>query len=130
MTGAYDDLPVEVRRDRWGWFGEPWPSGVCFDDDDRLREEMRKPFPSGESCLYCAEVFIDGDQGQATPLIGIAGTEVCHVHRECMLRQVVGGLAHLEGRCSCYGGDGHETPGMTEREEAIEVWKRWTKRQT
>ena len=36
---------------------------------------------------------------------------------------VLGSLAHHEGRCRCHGGTG-ETPGMTLRQEAIEVWRR------
>ena len=127
MTTSYDDLPIEVRRANWGWFGaEPWPSGVCFDDDGRLRAEMRKPFPSGESCFYCGEEFDEeaGDSGQALPFSPERGVaRIVHVHKECMLREVTGPLAHYEGRCRCYGGSG-ETPGMTVRQEALEVWRR------
>jgi hypothetical protein len=87
---------------------------------------MRKPFPGGESCLYCGEPFDEaaGDSGQATPCLRADGTtEIAHVHKECQLRSVVGGLAHLEGRCSCHGGT-TETPGMTARQEAVEIWRR------
>lgn len=126
MTTPYDDLPVEVRRENFGWFGEPWPSGVCYDDDGRLIEEMRKPFPVGEQCLYCNETFDEaaGDSGKAMPFHGIGGSRIVHVHKECMFREVAGPLAHLERRCRCYGGDGHATPGMTPRQEALEVWRR------
>jgi hypothetical protein len=123
----YDDLPIEVRRERWGWFGaEPWPSGICYDDEGRLLEEARKPFPAGESCLYCEEPFDEarGDRGQAMPFADKDGPRIVHVHIECSMRQVVGPLAHLEKRCSCYGGTDHATPGMTEREEVVEVWRR------
>jgi len=121
VSDPYDDIPPEVRREAWGWFGEPWPSGVCYDDDDNLREDMRKPFPAGESCLYCDEPFSEeaGDSGQAMPF----GARVIHVHKECMFREVAGGLAHHEGRCRCHGGSA-ETPGMTYRQEALEVWRR------
>jgi hypothetical protein len=122
VTDPYDDIPIEVRRANWGWFGtEPWSSGVCYDDDDNLRADMRKPFPAGESCLYCDEPFDEaaGDSGQAMPF----GTRVVHVHKECMFRTAAGGLAHHEGRCRCHGGT-TETPGMTYREEAVEVWRR------
>ncbi len=125
MTG-FDDLPVEVRRANWGWFGEPWWSYVCFDEAGELIEEMRKAFPAGESCLYCEEQFDEaaGDSGQAVPAVTTAGTRIAHVHKECQFRQVAGGLAHHEGRCHCHGGDGNGTPGMTLREEAVEVWRR------
>lgn len=51
MTTPYDGLPIEARRASFGWFGEPWWSFVCYDEDGKLVEEMRKPFPAGESCL-------------------------------------------------------------------------------
>lgn len=122
------ELPVEVRRENWGWFGAaPWPSGVCYDDDGRLLEELRKPFPAGESCFYCGELLDEaaGDSGQAMPFLdGKGGSRIIHVHKECQFREVAGPLAHHEGRCSCHGGDGNGTPGMTAREEALEVWRR------
>lgn len=126
MTTPYDDLPVEVRRDTWGWFGEPWWSYVCYDDAGKLIKEMRKPFPAGEACLYCEEPFSEeaGDSGQAVPAVTTDGTSIRHVHKECQFRQVAGGLAHHEGRCHCHGGEGSGTPGMTLRQEALEVWRR------
>lgn len=126
MTGS-DDLPVEVRRDNWGWFGHAWPSGVCYDDDGILRADMHKPFPAGESCFYCSEPFSEeaGDSGSAMPFMPADGVaRIIHVHKECALMNVTGSLAHHEGRCHCYGGDGNCTPGMTLREEAVEVWRR------
>jgi hypothetical protein len=121
VTTPYDGLPVEVRRANWGWFGEPWWSFICFDEDGRLIEEMRKPFPAGESCLLCGEPFDEaaGDSGQAMP----SPDGIRHAHKECQLMSVVGSLAHHEGRCRCHGGTG-ETPGMTLRQEALEVWRR------
>jgi hypothetical protein len=121
VTTPYDDLPIEVRRERWGWFGEPWWSFICYDEDRRLIGEMRKPFPVGESCLYCEKRFDEeaGDSGQALPF----EAEIRHVHKECQFMNVVGGLAHHERRCRCHGGT-TETPGMTLREEAVEVWRR------
>lgn len=122
------ELPIDVRREQWGWFGpEPWPSFTCYDEDGRLIEEMRKAFPAGESCLYCGEQFDEaaGDSGTATMVMTLSkGAFVAHVHKECQFRQVAGGLAHHEGRCSCHGGDGNGTPGMTLRQEALEVWRR------
>jgi hypothetical protein len=121
----YDDLPIEVRRDQWGWFGVPWWSFVCYDEDGKLIEEMRKPFPVGEVCLLCEEEFDEaaGDSGQATVAVTTEGARVAHVHKECQFMNVVGGLAHHEGRCRCHGGS-TETPGMSLRQEALEVWRR------
>jgi hypothetical protein len=123
----YDDLPIEVRRENWGWFGDPWWSYDCYDEAGRLIEEMRKPFPAGENCLYCDEEFDEtsGDSGKAMPFFAAHGAgSVLHVHKECQFREVMGPLAHLEHRCHCYGGDGNGTPGMTLRQEALEVWRR------
>jgi hypothetical protein len=117
---SYDDLPLEVRRANWGWFGTPWPSGVCYGDDGQLLTEMRKPFPpAAERCLYCEEPFDEaaGDNGQAMPLRRADGSAaITHVHKECMLRQVTGSVACLEGHHR------HET-GLTYRQEALAAWE-------
>jgi hypothetical protein len=39
-------------------------------------------------------------------------------HRECMVRQVVGSVGHLQRRCPCYGGTETDPPEMTRREAA------------
>jgi len=123
---TYDNLPIEVRRANFGWFGEPWWSYVCYDEAGKLIEEMRKPFPVGESCLYCREPFSEaaGDSGQAMPFGKADGTAcIIHTHKECQFMNVVGPLAHHEGNCRCHGGDGR-VPDMTVRQEALEVWRR------
>jgi len=126
LTTPYDALPIEVRREQWGWFGPPWWSYVCYDEAGKVIAEMRKPFPVGESCLYCREPFDEaaGDSGQATVAVTTEGARIAHVHKECQFRQVAGGLAHHEKHCHCYGGEGNGTPGMTLRQEAVEVWRR------
>jgi hypothetical protein len=123
----FDDLPPEVRRLNWGWFGEPWPSGICYDEDGRLIEEMRKPVPVGEKCFCCDEVLAEGDQGKScgplpAPFPGAAPAQLAHQHKECGLRQVIGPIAHLERRCHCHGGEGNDTPGLTRRQDALAVW--------
>jgi hypothetical protein len=55
------------------------------------------------------------------PFAAAEGPRVVHVHKECMLREVLGPLAHLQGRCSCQGGS-TETPGLTRRQDALAVW--------
>jgi hypothetical protein len=115
----YSSIPAGVRRESWGWFGEPWPSGICYGETGRLLEEMRKPFPAGETCLYCTEPFDEaaGDCGQAMPAAKAGGAaEIRHVHRECMLRMVTGSVSCLEGR--------HDHgAGLAYRQEALAVWE-------
>lgn len=125
MTTPHDDLPIEVRRANFGWFGPPWWSYVCYGEDGRLLTEMRKDFPAGESCLLCGEQFDEaaGDSGTATVAVTTEGAQVRHVHKECQLMNVAGSLAHHEGYCRCHGGTG-QVPGMTLRQEALEVWRR------
>jgi hypothetical protein len=110
-------------RELHGWFGPPWPSGVCYHDDGRLNTAMRKDFPTGESCAYCG-VLLDeaaGDAGIALPAGLGDGVRITHVHKECVARMTIGGVAHLQRRCSCYGGAGdHEV--ADKRAEALEVW--------
>jgi hypothetical protein len=123
----YDNIPIEVRRANWGWFGEPWWSYICYDEDGQLIAEMRKPFPVGENCLHCDEPFSEeaGDSGQAMPCMKADRTGgIRHVHKECQFMEVAGPLAHHERTCRCYGGETAATPGMTRRQEALEVWRR------
>lgn len=121
------DQDQDLKREQYGWFGEPWPSGICYDDDGRLRTEDRKDFPAGKSCFWCGVAFDEaaGDGGKALPHLGAAGDtmRIVHAHRECLLRQVTGSLAHLEGRCSCRGGDDVREPA-DRRAEALAVWDR------
>lgn len=124
LRTPYDDLPIDVRRANWGWFGAPWPSVICYEEDGRLIEEMRKPFPVGEACLYCNEVFDEaaGDSGKAIPFMGTAAPRVIHVHKECALREVVGSLAHLQGHCACQKGSADPSL-QTSRQDALAVWE-------
>ena len=125
MTTPYDDMPIEALRENFGWFGPPWWSWICYGEDGGLNEEIRKPFPAGESCLHCEEPFDEaaGDSGQAMPCYTTAGFSIRHVHKECQLRTGIGSIAHLEKRCHCHGGQGNETPGMTRRQDALAVWE-------
>jgi hypothetical protein len=115
MTTPVDDMPIEVRRLNWGWFGDPWSSGICYDDNGRLLEEMRKPFPAGENCLHCTEPIVVGDSGQAMPYVGTHSRVVRHVHKECLLRAVTGSV-------TCMTGEHQHDTGQTYRQEALAVW--------
>lgn len=105
------------------WFGDPWWGYVCYDDDGRLMEENRVPFPEGQPCLLCGEAFAPGDSGEMTVAFTADGAaREAYIHKECMMRSVVGSVAHLEGRCICHGGEPGSAPVRTLREDALATW--------
>lgn len=111
-----------MADDHMTYFGERWPSSVC----DVLEPG---PTPVGEPCLFCGEAIVEGDRGcwvQAVHM-GPGGPDPCWhpTHRECQVRELLGGLPHLQKRCSCFGGPGYTEAekGMTAREEALAVWE-------
>jgi len=97
------------------YFGDPWPSEVC-------ERGTRRRTPVGELCWLCRDVVLYGQQGQWISQFSRAQDKQVEVpvHRECLLRQLVGNLAHLQQRCPCYGGSGG--PEGTYREESLRVW--------
>lgn len=101
------------------YFGEAWPSGIC--DDGRQVE-----VPVGEHCGLCDEPIGPFDQGS---FIGNMTGEEGHwvptmspVHRECSLREVLGGIGHLKNH-SYWCGEMHDPDGgVGFRESALLVW--------
>ena len=123
IVTPFDAIPIDVRRRNWGWFGNPWPGFVCYDDGGRLLADMCKPTPVGEACLLCGEPIVAGDRGQAFPCFTADGPPaVRHAHAECALRNVTGSVEHLDGRCTCSDPD---RPVRSYRDEALEVWARF-----
>lgn len=108
----------EKTRELFGpgprYFGQrAW--GPAADDSS-----LMVPTPVGDACLHCAERFVEGDAGVVMMHVGLDGGALRAQHRECFLRGVVGSAAHLEKRCTCFGGtdeDG-DPPGLTKREAA------------
>lgn len=87
------------------WFGESWGAPVCDPD-----EHVETPF--GAVCLWCDELVDEDDSGFVYANGPVA-------HRDCFIRQAVGGLNHVEGRCTCCGGtDPPDPPGISRREAA------------
>lgn len=103
------------------YFGEPWPSAICADG-------TQIPTPVGAECLWCEEKVVEGDQGTLMTTMKLGedqksvAPETRPIHKECSLRQVLGPLAHLQQKCSCFGGDKHDDPNKTARQNAIDVW--------
>lgn len=109
------------------FFGERW-------NVPALEEGVQVPTPVGELCLYCVEAIEEGDQGTITTYVQRGAdahplVTVVPIHRECQLRQVMGGINCLTRQHSrCSGGPEPDTdpPGVSRREAAKLVleWSR------
>lgn len=79
-------------------------------------------------CIHCGEKIGLGDAYQIVPAYpsGPHGSEVRY-HRECWVRAIVGSVAHLERRCSCFVPGSTETdpPDLTKRQAAQLVANRF-----
>lgn len=87
---------------------------MCYFGPPGLRKawETQVEPPIGEPCTWCEEAIGADDIGT----INAAGQVT---HYECGLRAVIGSLGHQTRRCSCYGGDEEDPPGLTRRQAAI-----------
>jgi hypothetical protein len=76
-------------------------------------------------CLHCGEEIAIGDQIISTN----NGKDA--MHKNCGLRGVIGSVAHLERRCSCFipGAMEGDPPGMTRREAADAAVRVWLQQQ-
>lgn len=75
------------------------------------------------ACMFCGEPVL------ATDKVSPAVVRGQHVHWECGLRRVVGGLNHLNGQCTCCGGTLPPDPeGVTRREAARMAAQAWIAR--
>lgn len=105
------------------FFGEPW-------DAPATDGQPRVATPVGQKCLWCSMPIVEGDRGFIVPAMrqtpaGDWYADPLPQHRECQLRSVVGSPAHLDGHCSCHGGNPARPQTPEElRAEAIEVWDR------
>lgn len=63
-------------------------------------------------CAHCAEPILEDDQ------VSCSANEVFHF--ECWMRTLVGSVAHVEHRCSCFvpGSTDNDPPDMTARQAA------------
>lgn len=73
--------------------------------------------PVGDSCCYCQEPVVDGDNGAVWP------TGVVE-HRECSLRLVTGGIGHLIDHEAFCGSELGADAGLSFRRSALLVWAR------
>jgi hypothetical protein len=99
------------------WFGSP--GGAPYEADCQ-----HVATPVGATCAWCDEPFVEGDDGVVLP---VYGGESAAFHYECHLRQVIGGLNHLRGNCTCCGGsEPPDPPWLSRRQaalQAVHVWQ-------
>ncbi len=60
---------------------------------------------------------------QQMPVIEASGmASMGLMHADCALRSAAGSVGHQRGRCSCYGGDEEDPPGVSRRVAARRPW--------
>jgi hypothetical protein len=74
-------------------------------------------------CAHCTEAILESEERMQF------NNGQVWMHRNCGLRGILGSLAHVQGRCSCYvaGSTAGDPEGMTPRQAAdaaVEEWKR------
>jgi len=74
--------------------------------------------PIGESCSWCDEPIAEGEFGFIMDEITQDEARDSFWHQECLLRNILGSVAHQRKECSCYGGEGEDDPNLTKREAA------------
>ena len=76
-------------------------------------------------CLWCGEEIVAGDRGEFIGNAEVFGMQ-SPVHRECALRQVVGGIEHLTAGPhevgTCYEGS-----TLSYRDSSLAAWD-WVQR--
>jgi len=81
---------------------------------------MKRELITQSTCRWCGEELADHERDEDRSL-----------HNECAARIVIGSLAHVEERCSCYmpGSTENDPPNMTKREAAIAALKAYKLKQ-
>ncbi len=116
------------------WFGESWDAPVCH-------ETPHVPTPVGEPCAWCGEPITANDRGVLIWRLEIkkvvtyrslhaspGGHRPWHV--ECNFRAIAGSVGHQKRRCSCFGGEEDDPPGLSKREAARAAWEHGNKNRT
>jgi hypothetical protein len=113
-------LPTGRRRPALLYFGNRWDAPL-FDDVDAVQVLT----PVGRTDPYCGDMIQEGDRGFLRSAVAADGDwQLLPVHRECELRNVLGGFDHLQGRCRYTGhcNELREQAGRSLREDALAVW--------
>lgn len=110
------------------YFGPSWR---------RQPHEVQVPTPVGQLCGLCEEPVEHSDTGTLQAFSNRSPGAQWHVswrpvHYECSMRAVIGSVAHIEGRCSCYtpgAGEG-DPPGVSRRQAARLAVEAFRKRES
>ncbi len=100
------------------WFGRSWGAPCC-------EPHLHGPTPIGEPCAWCAEPIAEDDSGLIMLYVGGDRVRLRPLHAECQARSVLGSIAHVQRRCTCFGGpeDDGDPPHLSRREAAkLVVW--------
>lgn len=74
------------------YFGAHWGAPA-------IESAAQVPTPVGEACVFCPEPIGDGDQG--VMMLDASSGARRPVHRECLIRNVLGTVECYEGTCTC-----------------------------
>lgn len=83
------------------------------------------------ACLWCGEE-ISGEEllnASSVAYLTAEGHQTRYFHHECGFRTAMGSLAHMQQRCSCYGGTEDDPPEMTKRQAARAALEAYLRRQ-
>jgi hypothetical protein len=100
------------------WFGKAY--GAPYEADCE-----HVATPAGQTCTWCDEVIVEGDDGMLIPFLGAdSPVRMLPYHYACNLRITIGGVNHQRGGCSCCGGSlPPDPPELTARKAAeLAVW--------
>lgn len=99
------------------FFGDPWPSGIC-DDGEQVDT------PIGQECLLCGDPIMADDQGSFTHAVILHHVRPHRpVHRECSLREVLGGIGHHNDHALWCTQRHDPDGGLSYRASALAVWE-------
>ena len=77
-------------------------------------------------CLHCDEPVTEVEPEQVRVLTRKGETLTRLIHGECHLRQIVGGVNHQRGTCTCCGGkDDPDPPGLSRHMAAYMASDYW-----
>lgn len=103
----------QIEEVRVYYLGKNWDAPIT-DGAIEVDERLASSFLQGTiPCDLCQEVLVEGENILIMPNIG--------GHTECIIRSIMGDVAHLEGRCTC-NGPGSPEPGedaQTYRESSL-----------